>query len=548
MAYRSTSVRRRSATVATLLVAACVTTGCAPAAEVDAQELTFAIEGANLSAGHMDPHSSQLDVSALVMRNVLDSLVAQDTNGEFVPWLATSWQISADELEYTFSLREDVTFHDGEPFNAEAVKANFDHVTDPATVSAQAASMIGFSEDGGSYIGTEIVDEFTVKMTFSEPYAPFLQAVSTASLGFYSPKVLAEKADQLKTGGPGVTVGTGPFVLTEYVPDQELVFAANNDYQWGPENSDHQGPTELDTLTVSIVPEAAVRTGALTSGEAQVATDISPSTVSQLTDGISVNSLELPGLPYSLFLNEKYGVFADEKVRTAFSIGFDLDSAIESVFFGQYSRAWSILGPTSPNSYDASLEGSWPFDPAAANALLDEAGWTGRDSDGYRTKAGERLSARWIAYTPIADDNAALADIIQSDVKKIGFEIIREPLEPAAYNEQYGPKTYDITDWSYSAVDADILRNHLRSDGFQNASQVNDTVVDGMLDAAVATSNLAERAALYEQLQQWNAKHNAIVPIYVPSLITAAESDVTGVTFDLYGRPLFYGASISLGE
>ena len=539
---------RRSAALAALLVATFVTTGCASSTEAPVQELTFAIEGANLSAGHMDPHSSQLDVSALVMRNVLDSLVAQDLNGEFVPWLAKSWEISDDELEYTFSLRDDVTFHDGEPFNAEAVKANFDHVTAEETVSAQAASMIGYSADGGSYIGTEVIDEYTVQMTFSAPYAPFLQAVSTASLGFYSPKVLAEKADQLKTGGPDITVGTGPFVLAEYTPDQELVFTANPDYQWAPANADHSGPSDLETLTVAIVPEAAVRTGALTSGEAQVATDISPSTVSQFGDDVSVNSIELPGLPYSLFLNEKYGVFGDEKVREAFSIGFDLDAAIDSVFFGQYTRAWSILGPTSPNSYDPSLEGSWPFDADKANTLLDEAGWTGRDSDGYRTKDGERLSARWIAWTPIADDHAALADVIQSDLKKIGFEIVREPLEPAAYNEQYGPKTFDITDWNFPAVDADILRNHLHSAGFQNASQVSDPTVDAVLEYAVATSDLAERSAKYQELQQWNATHNAIVPIYVPSLITAESSTVTGLTFDLYGRPLFYGASISLGE
>jgi peptide/nickel transport system substrate-binding protein len=548
MANSIITSRRRVTSVAALLVAAFVTTGCATAADAPPQELTFAIEGANLSAGHMDPHSSQLDVSAMVMRNVLDSLVAQDLSGEFVPWLATSWEISDDELEYTFSLRDDVTFHDGEPFNAEAVKANFDHVTAPETVSAQAASMIGYSADGGSYIGTEVVDEYTVRMTFSKPYAPFLQAVSTSSLGFYSPKVLAEQADQLKTGGPGITVGTGPFILTEYTPDQELVFTANPDYQWAPANAEHSGPSQLETLTISIVPEAAVRTGALTSGEAQVATDISPSTVSQLGNDITVNSIELPGLPYSLFLNEKYGVFADENVRKAFSIGFDLDSAIDSVFFGQYTRAWSILGPTSPNSYDPTLEGSWPFDADAANALLDESGWTGRDSDGYRTKGGERLSARWISWTPVPDDHAALADVIQSDLKKIGFEIVREPLEPAAYNEQYIPKTFDITDWNFPAVDADILRNHLYSTGFQNASQVAYPAVDSLLDDAVATSNLAERASNYAQLQQWNADHNAIVPIYVASLITAESSTVSGLTFDLYGRALFYGASLSLGE
>lgn len=518
--------------------------GCATPGNDDTQSLTFAIEGANLSAGHMDPHSSQLDVSALVQRNVLDSLVAQDSDGSFVPWLATDWEISEDQLEYTFHLREDVTFTDGTPFNADAVVANFNHITDPATASAQAASMIGYAEDGGSYVGTEAVDEYTVRVTFSTPYAPFLSAVSTSLLGFWSPKVLEEKADELKTGGPGISVGTGPFILSEYVPDQEIVYTANPDYNWGPENIDHTGPSDIDTLTVRILPETSVRTGALTSGEVDVAGNITPSTVEQIGDGYTVQAVELPGIPYSLYLNETYGVFADERVRQAFSIGFDAESAVDSIFFGQYPRAWSILGPTTPNSYDASLEGTWPYDPEKAGQLLDEAGWTGRDADGYRTKDGKRLSVRWIAWTPIPDDRAALADLIQSDLRDIGFEVVREALEPAAYNEQYGPKTFDLTDWGFSGVDADALRSHLHTDGFQNASQVSDPELDGLLESAVATSDPAARAAIYTDVQQWNAEHVAIVPLYVPSLITAYSNNVENLTFDLYGRPLFYGASV----
>ncbi len=155
-------------------------------------------------------------------------------------------------------------------------------------------------------------------------------------------------------------------------------------------------------------------------------------------------------------------MFADEKVRQAFSRAIDIDASVEEIFFGEYPRAWSILGPTTPG-YDASLEGSWPIDRELANSLLDEAGWTQRDADGIRIKDGQRLSARWIAWTPIPDDRAALANAIQSDLKEVGFEVTREELEPGAYNEQYGPKTFDLTDWSFSGVDADLLRSHLHT-------------------------------------------------------------------------------------
>ena len=522
---------------ATAILAACAPTPSGPVA----QDLTFAIEGGNLSAGHMDPHSSQLDVSALVGRQVLDSLVAQDLDGSYVPWLAKSWEISDDQLTYTFTLRDDVTFTDGEKFNAEAVKANFDHITAESTASAHAAAMLGA---GAGYKDTTVVDEYTVAVNFETPYAPFLQAASTSLLGFYSPAVLESSADKLKTGGPDVTVGTGPFVLTSYTPDQELVYEANPDYNWGPENSEHTGASDIENLTIRILPESSVRTGALTSDEVQVATNLTPGTISSVGDGYTVNAAEYPGIPYSIHVNESYGVFADPLVREAFSIGFDIDSAVDSIFFGQFERAWSVLGPTTPNSYDASLEDSWPYDPAKAEELLDQAGWTERDSEGYRTKDGKRLSARWIAYTPIPDDRASLADVIQSDLKKIGFEIKREALEPAAYNEQYGPRTYDLTDWSFANVDADALRAHFHTGGFQNASTVSDPELDQLLDDAVATSDESVRTKLYQQVQQWNAANNLMVPVYVPSLLTGYSDTVKGLEWDLYGRPLFYNVSI----
>ena len=518
--------------------------GCSAAPADDTQTLTFAIEGANLSAGHMDPHSSQLDVSNVVMRGVLDSLVAQSADGAFHPWLAESWEVSDDQLSYTFHLRDDVTFSDGAAFDAEAVKANLDHITDPATASAQAAGMIDAVE-GGSYVGTEVVDEHTVRIDYSAPFAPFLSAVATAHFGFWSPEVLASSADELKTGGPDVSVGTGPFVLTEYTPDQQLVFERNDDYDWAPEGSAHTGPAELDELVIRILPETAVRTGALASGEVQVAGNITPSSVQTLGDDAVLENAELPGIPYSLYLNEQYGVFADERVRQAFGKAIDVQAAVDAVFFGEYPRAWSILAPSTPNSYDAALEGQETFDPDAAEALLDEAGWTERDSEGYRVKDGERLSARWIAWTPIPDDRAALADLVQADLRDVGFEIVREALEPAQYNEQYGPRTYDLTDWGFSGVDADALRSHLHTGGFQNASMIEDPAVDELLDGAVATTDPSAREAAYVELQQWNAEHVAIVPLYVPSLITASSPDVEGLEFDLYGRPLFAGATLA---
>lgn len=535
--------RARRALIATaaislfgLTLSACAS-GDAGNGSASGGEVVWAIEGANLSDSHMDPHTSQLDVSSMVQRQILDSLVWQNADGSFAPWLAKEWTVSDDGLTYTFTLRDDVTFHDGEKFTAESVKANFEHIVDPETNSAQAASMLG----GEWYAGTKVIDEYTVEVSFTQPYAPFLSAASTPLLGFYSTKALEAGTEKLKAGAPDVNIGTGPFVLTEFIPNQEIVYSRNDDYAWGPQG---QNAPNIETLRVALVLESSVRTGMLNSGEAQIASDLPPSAVANLADTVTVESKPVPGLPYSLYLNEKYGVLADQQVREAISIGIDIDTAVDTIFDGQFERAWSILSPSSPG-YDASLENTWAFDPEAAAALLDDAGWATMDADGYRTKDGKRLSVRWIAWTPIADENKALAVAFQADLKKIGVELIREELEPAAYNEQYGPKTFDITDWGFSGPDSDLLRNHLHTDGFQNASQVSDPALDALFEQAIATSDTDERNGVYTQVQQWNAADNAIIPIYVPALISATDPSISGLAFDVYGRPLFYDVTLN---
>ena len=297
------------------------------------------------------------------------------------------------------------------------------------------------------------------------------------------------------------------------------------------------------TLRVQILPEASVRSGSVTSGEIDLASQLPPNLVSQIKGSATVKYVQMPGLPYSLFLNERNGVFADQKVREAFTRAIDVDTAVDKIFFGQFPRAWSILGPTTPG-YDKSLEKSWPFDKDLANKLLDEAGWTQRGADGIRTKDGQRLTANWIAWTPVSDDHAALANAVQSDLKAVGFDITRETLEPGAYNAKYGPKTFDITDWDFSGVDPDLLRSHLATDGFQNASSVSDPKLDQLLKDGIATTDAAKRADVYAQIQQWNAKQDAIVPLYVTSAITAVGDKVSGLGFDIYGRPLFFGTGV----
>lgn len=494
--------------------------------------------------GSFDVHVSGADATAYLLRGVFDSLVSQDAHGEFHPWLAEDWEISDDGLQYTFDLRQDVTFHNGEEFNAEAVKANFDHVKDPDTQSQYAANLLA----GDAYESTEVVDEYTVQINLTQPYAPLLQSLSTAYLGFYPPEHLAANADALAAGGPDITLGSGPFKLSGYVTGQSLTLEKNPDYQWGPADADNTGPAHLDGVEFRILMENAVRSGALGSGEIHVADNVATTDIDQLQadDALTVGSVVAQGMPYSVFLNHSQGVFADEAVRLAFQRGVDISSATDAVFSGHYERAWSVLTPTSAGIYDDSLEDSWPFDPDLANTLLDEAGWTERDADGYRTKDGQRLSAEWL-FLGGREDRAAFADAFQADLREIGFELLTVQEDIGAALERLYAGEYDAVDWSFVRSDGDILRLHLYS-GFapvQNASFVDDPQVDEWVIAASQSTDVAERADLYHEVQNWVIETAAFVPVYVPNRYVAYSADVQGISADVAAWPRFHNAWIA---
>ncbi|WP_333812330.1 ABC transporter substrate-binding protein [Timonella senegalensis] len=552
-------ITRRIFAVAAAATLAFGLTACSPEgssepapAAASGGDLTLAIAGGNLENGHMDPHSSQLDVSAYVTRNVFDSLVALDVTGEIKPWLAKSWTVSEDGLTYVFELRDDVTFTDGEKFNAAAAVKNFEHITAEETASAQSRDMIG----GDLFKGAKATGEYELTLTLEAPFAPLLNNLSTAFVGFYSPKVLSTATqDQLKAGGPEVTVGTGPFKLTAYSPKQELDFAPNKDYVWGPEVSTAEGAPvqagapKLDSLKIRIVPEESARVGALQSGDAQIAIDLTPTGTAQLS-GAHVNVAPSPGMPYSMYLNWSHGVFKDIKVRQAFQQGFDLDAAVGAAYSGDYQRPWSILSPSTPKSYDSSLENAWPFDADKANALLDEAGWTERDAEGYRTKDGERLSAEWLSWLPFPDEKQALVNFMIDDLKKIGFELKHQAIEGAEYQARYADSDgnmildFDATDWSFASLDADILRQHLHTQGYQNASTISDPALDALLEQAQAATDANVREGLYKQVQQWNVKNVGIIPLTLSQFTTASLPSVKGLAYDSYGWPLLAGVTV----
>ena len=264
-------VRSILALVILLVVASLALTGCAaapaqaPASESGAAETTAApvgqdtaepetpAAGGELTIGlavepvSLDPAAGLYLHEHLILMNLYDTLLRADQEGGLHPGLATAWEQSDDGTEFTFTLRDDVSFHDGTQFNAEAVRANFDRIGEGDFGYATAPTILS------GYVETEVIDDNTVKVVFEIPKPTFLSDLSRYWMAIPSPTAVQEQADAFGQN----PVGTGPFVFDEWAAQDHITLVKNPDYNLAPEFAAHDGPALLETITFRFLPEAA---------------------------------------------------------------------------------------------------------------------------------------------------------------------------------------------------------------------------------------------------------------------------------------------------
>jgi peptide/nickel transport system substrate-binding protein len=525
-----------------LVLAACGTSSgdtTAGGHPVSGGTLTYAV---NTDTDCLDPHQSPADVAGFFARPILDSLVALDSTGKLYPWLAQKWTASPDGLTYTFTLRDDVTFSNGEKFDAAAVKANFDHVADPNTKSSLAAGTIA------TYRSATVVDPRTVRIDLTAPSSAFLPAVATAYLGMEAPSTLEQEPGKLC----GRIVGTGPFVSADgYTPQKGIDYTRRDDYDWSPANAKHDGPAYLDALRIQVVTENASRLGALSSGQVDAIASVPPVNVAQLKDspGFYVATAQAPGGNYSYYPNTRSGPFTDIRVRKAFRAGIDWDTIVDKLYFGVFQPAKSPLAPSTVD-YDRSVEGDYAYDRREAERLLDEAGWTGRDAEGYRTKNGQRITlVHPVVKAVVREQRDVLADQIQASAKQIGIEIDNRTTDLGGYLRLIGPgKDYDLGDMSWQRASPDALRTLFGSaniatpkSGFgSNLGRYENPTVDSYLARALATADPTQQADLYAKVQRQVTADAVVFPVYVFNYVLGASKAVHDVTFEPQAFPTFY--------
>ncbi|RAI96789.1 peptide/nickel transport system substrate-binding protein [Paenibacillus pabuli] len=498
------------------------------AGQAEGGNLTYALA---TSPDTLDPHRSGLAVTVRAIRTIYDNLVVQLPDGSIKPWLAKEWSVSEDGKSYTFKLREDVKFHDGTPFNAEAVKFNLDRVIDPATKAANSLALIR------PYSSSEVIDEYTIKVNLEQPSQAFLGNLSQALLGIVSPTAAKKYGDQLGKN----PVGTGPYTFVKWDENADIVVAKNKDYNWAPANVENEGAPHIDTITFKIVPEEATRIGSVQSKQVLAAETVPPQNIAALKNDPNQQLLQANtvGLPYTLFLNLRKAPWDDVKVRQAVQSAVDVESIVKTLYLGNYERAWSALSP-GILGYDTSLEGSINPDINKANQLLDEQGWV-KGADGIREKDGKKLTLHYVDGSPNREKRNDIAAIIQQQLKQVGIAVEVEITKDVA-TVIYQNWDYDLYGNSQVNSDPNALYAfyHTSAVGERpTLSGLSDPKIDKLLEQGAVETDSDKRVDIYNQIQQYLIEQAVILPIYVFPYTVAASKSVQGIKFDSLGYPLF---------
>ncbi len=450
----------------------------------------------------LDPHVGGDMPQVFVAQQYLDSLVSMDEEGRIGPWLAKRWEVSADGLAYTFHLRDDVRFTDGTPFDATAVKANLDHMANPKTQSSTAGGYIR------QYRSTDVVDAHTAVVHLATPYAAFLEVLAQGFLGIQSPTALARPRD-LNCESP---VGSGPFKVVRWDRQSQVELVRNADYNWAPPTAKHQGPAWLERIVWKFIQEPSVRFASLQAGEVDVIEALPPESheAARRNPDLALIIAQRPGNPTNGTLNITRAPFNDLKVREAFVRSADVEGALKSVYFNEFPRAGGPLS-SATRFYSPDFQHAQDYQPARAARLLDEAGWTTRDAEGYRTRDGKRLQVRVIMGNRTPPSEYTLWEQVQATTRLAGFELIVEQMSDVQSTKRQADWDYDIRLGYWNTNTADVLRIIFGADfispagvgGYhQNTAGYTDPVFEGLVQGALTTQDAEQRRALYYQAQQ----------------------------------------------
>lgn len=466
----------------------------------------------------LDPAFVDDGESAKVIANVYDGLLKYKADStEIEPALATEWKISPDGKEYTFTLRKDVKFHDGTPFNADAVKFSIDRQLPPQRTDAMPYASFTF----GPVVKVEKVDDYTVKIFLNAPYTPFLANLAMVlAAPIVSPTAVQKFGDKFIEN----PVGTGPFKFVSWTKGQSIQLVRNDSY-WG-------GKAKVDKVVFKFVKENSVRASELMTGAVDIIDGVDPNDVAKLKESkLSIFQGDGMNINYLAF-NSSRAPFNDPKLREALSHAINTEELVKYLYQGYAKVANSPL-PSFMPGYDKDVK-PYNYDPEKAKQMLKDLG-------------KENLSIKFITYSNPRPYNPVngqkLAEAIQGYLAKVGVkaEIVVYPWKEYKEKTTQGEGDLLVYGWIGDNGDPDNFLSLMDSKEIEaslNVAKYTSKEVDELLAKGRSTPNGAERNNIYKQIQQIVAKDAPWLPISYAQDMAAYSAKVsnfrlhpTGVVF-----------------
>jgi glutathione transport system substrate-binding protein len=471
-----------------------------------AKDVVFAVASTFTTT---DPYDANDTLSQAMAKSFYEGLYGFDKDMKMIPVLAESYEVSKDGLTYIVKLRKGVKFHDGTDFNAAAVKANFDRVTNPDNKLKR----YGLYSNIGK---TEVVDDYTAKITLKTAFSAFLNNLAHPSGVMISPAAMAKYGKDISAN----PVGTGPFKFVEWQRTDYLKVAKFDGY-W------KKGYPKVDTITWKPVVDNNSRAATMQTGEAQFTFPVPYEQADTLKARPELEVVAAPSIVIRyLSMNTQQKPFDNPKVREAIAYAINKDALAKVAFNGYAFAAPGVV----PDGVEYSVKlGPWPYDVAKAKKLLAEAGYP----NGFETEL-------WSAYNHSTAQK--VTQFLQQQLGQIGIKAKITLLEAGQRVEKVeswqDPATAPVrlyyVGWSSSTGEADwAIRPLLASSSFPpslfNTAYYKSDKVDGDIKSALATTDKTQKAKFYRDAQEQIWKDAPWAPLVVEKLLSAHNKKLTGV-------------------
>lgn len=461
-------------------------------------EVVIVLSSDETGAPHLDPiRATLLSVAADL---IYDRLIAMSDQHTFHPHLAESWQESEDGLNWTFRLKKNVRFHDGEPFNADTIVWWVAKYVDSANQHVS-----------GAIKKVVVVDEHTVRFEMNRPDPNLLYNLASYFMGIPSPK-----AYEAANGSFGVTeaVGTGPYKLENFIVGQETVLVANEEYAWGSELSENKGAPVLERLVLREIQDASTAFLEMNTGGADILLGVPTEFIPQMkaNSGIELRNMPATGTSYLQF-NTKAAPFSDPTIRQAVAYAVDQEPILKAVFGGSGAVAHQFLASSLDES-KVRPEVLIRPDLEKAKQLLDQAGWKA-GADGMRVKDGIPLKIQLWSTSETAYKR--IAEIVQAQLRNIGFAVDVTLFDSASMKDALRKGDYQMAVSHYDWDNADILSWFFSGENIPhpNSTRWDDPRSEELRkDAENTARNWQERVAKFKTYHENLLENFVFVPLH----------------------------------